>query len=305
MSACLLAGCAAERPSRFTFHVHQVSHVRGHPLVNNAADKETDIILRLDLLEEDETGTVVQVTIDSIKASMSSLGIRCAYHIEEIENVIKSDRVKKHQANYLKVFEGLEGASFKAQVDRDGNVVQWMAMDEPLKPISAGAQRGQIGKDQVAMVLGKTNLAEYAAMGWALPGRLVRARVKDQWTTGGVLIVPDVKKSVTIEKSYTLDEILDEKAEKIVKIDVQIRDNKDKDADKSATPRATGLLVDKVEGQGQVLCSLTHGHMIKSEETVKIPVSASVGRTAQNKKNPNAIKMYFETITTIDLIDME
>lgn len=305
LSGGLLAGCTAGPPSRLTFHVRQVSRLV-MPIAPNAADKETDMVLQVDLGDVDEEGnTSVQVTIKSIKASMDSLGIRCTYHMEEIEKSLKSARLKKHQANYLKVFDGLEGAGFQVKVDPLGNIVEWVAMDERLEPISAGTQRGQIGKDQVAMVLGKTNLAEYAAMGWGLPGMPARACLQDQWTTGRIIIVPDVKKSVTIEKSYTFDENLEDKGEKIGKVTVQIRDNKDRDADGSGTQKNTGLVVDKVEGQGQVLCSLTRGHMVNSEETVKISISASTGRTVLKRKNPNAIKMYFETTTTIELIDME
>jgi len=172
--AVIVAGCGGvDKNGPHQYNVAIVSNMILPMGIPNVDIKKTDLQITWTLLEGvNASGDVlVEVKIDSLKASMDSISIQCSYDsalADEglADNDQKAGRVEK----YMKVMRGVVGSRYTAQVNLDTKAVEIIKMDERLKVVGQGGHGAQgnnsmFGYDQIKMCLKGSILDTYARLG--------------------------------------------------------------------------------------------------------------------------------------------
>jgi len=286
-----------------------VSDIRLPLGIPNADHKETDMVLGYDVLEIDQDGVArVELTIDSIKADMISLTKRFSYDSEAEEQTESAKRDLAQQNRFNQSFDGLKGKKYGALVEKTGRVLELIDLDPRIDRIASGKVKGMFGGDQVAMLLTKSNLKEYAAAGWVHvdDGTLKTA---PSWVNDGTVWVPSAKPA-QVRKSYQLQGIEKKEDRHVATVSYQVSLAEESASDANPTApnarklRSSDLIVTAVLGEGQLSVLSKMGTLLKLEEQLRVEVRT--GYTPPRRKNlkkAKVAKIFFIMKKTIELVE--
>ena len=283
-SLTALAGCneAVRLAPRFkpgqTYaqKVHFFSDFRG--LFFGADIQDCEMILHYEVNEPNSEGVAtVTVTIASIKASMRSLSIRCVYDSETAPAPEKGKlpaSKPSHQGKYTRLFEGIKGSKFSAQVDAQGRVLKLVEVDKKIRDFVSGPiTSANLGGYQLALVFSETNLRDYISL-W-MYGFLAGAEpeVNKTWTGYMPVETPQTAPVMALKK-YTLKGVEEKDGDTIATFALAAKGP----APKPPLPeyvtanlkrRKPEMEIVKVEhGSGEAILSLTEGRLIKFYEKI-------------------------------------
>ncbi|MCF7957905.1 MAG: hypothetical protein K9M57_05585, partial [Phycisphaerae bacterium] len=189
---------------KFSRKIHADSDLK--MMFPNADKKTADMVLDFHVKSVDPEGvSTIEVTIGSLKASVSTLGQVYIFDSEDPAASEKGTPGKVSQTKrFLDAFKGLKGEKYSAQVDATGKVTKLFEMSPRIKSVAYSSTHGDIlGSDQVKMLLTESYLKEYVSP--LFYSDLTRADITPEltWKGGGCVLVPDVP-LVALQKSYQI-----------------------------------------------------------------------------------------------------
>lgn len=267
--------------------------------------KDSEMQLNCHVKEANRQQILIEATIASVKASMSSLGKKFSFDSNRAPDRTPSTKPKKRskteqQKTFTNAFVGLKGKKFTVRMDSRQSATEFVKMDPLIKKAAyAGAGGNMIGGDQVNMLLAEGNLREYVAGGLMVGSNAGPAQQNATWKGRGSVLVPYAPVTATV-KSYTVESIKEQQNKKVavVKYDItrgQVsavsakphKPTKPSKPSKLRKPRRhaskSTFKVDHVKGQGNLTFSLDNGRPIKLTEKIKVFVSS---RTRSRKSAP-------------------
>jgi|GEM_PF-5579663 len=167
----MVAGCGGvEQRGPHQYNVAMVSNMILPMGIPNVDIKKSDLQLTWTLLEAVDASrdVLVEVKIDSLKASMDSLTIQCLYDSTLAdEGLSENDQEASRVKNFMGVMRGIAGCRYTARVNLDTHVVKIIDMDKRLKAIGQGgnSDNGMFGHDQIKICLKGPILDAYARLG--------------------------------------------------------------------------------------------------------------------------------------------
>ena len=308
-SCLVLMGCV-NTPEHRSFRVQLISDIRLPMGIPNADHKETLMILGYDVLEIDPDGVArVELTIESIKASMISLTKRFSYDSEAEEQTESSKSDLARQDQFKQSFHGLKGKKYGARVEDTGRVLELIDLDPRIDRVVSGKAKGMFGGDQVAMLLTKSNLKEYAAAGWYRNLEKDNQNSTRPWTHDSVILVPSAK-PVQVRKRYQLERIekIEDRQIATVSYQVSLIEESASDANQAAPNakkfRGSDLIVTAVLGEGELSVLSKTGTLLKLEEQLRIEVRTGYALPKQRSpKKRKTLKIFYVIKRTIELVE--
>ena len=261
------------------------------------------MVLGYDVLEIDPDGVArVELTIESIKASMISLTKRFSYDSEAEEQTEPEKRDLAQQNRFNQSFEGLKGKKYGARVEKTGRVLELIDLDPRIDRIASGKAKGMFGGDQVAMLLTKSNLKEYAAAGWYHSLGKDDKNSTRQWTHDNLILVPSAKPA-QVRKRYQLERIEKIEDRHIATVSYQVSFVKESPSDAKKS-RGSDLIVTAVLGEGELSVLSKTGTLLKLEEQLRVDVRTGYALPKQRgPKKRKAIKIFYIMKRTIELVE--
>jgi hypothetical protein len=298
LTTFLLSGCGAKQ--QFTYRVHLISDLQIQ-IAPNADHKDSEMTLQVSLLEKDaEENQIVEVSIESIQASMISMHFNFDYdsyvHVDdESINDTQEDREKKFRHRFV----GLVGKKYQALVSPKGEVIKLLEVDPRIKKVlelKPSGVSGMLGGDQVKMLLGKESLMEFARLGVA-PGA-AENKPGEQWEESVAVFVPNLTQLLQTQKQYTCRARERQGGEPVARFEIKAS----KQADSAAKTAKGGLEVVSLSSSGETTWSLRHGNLKKLSEKMIMEVRYSQGAKTQTPKK-GGLKIFQITDKTIEEID--
>jgi len=271
--------------------------------------KDSEMQLNCHVKEANRQQILVEATIASVKASMSSLGKKFSFDSNQAPDA-KPDQApdakpkkrskSEQQQTFTNAFVGLKGKKFTVRMDSRQSTTELVKMDPLIKKAAyAGAGGSMIGGDQVNMLLAEGNLREYVTSGLMVGPDAATADPNATWEGRGSVLVPYAPVTATV-KSYAVESIKEQQDKKVAVIKYDItreqtstvsakphKPTKPSKPSKSRRPRRrvskSTFNVDSVKGQGNLTFSLDNGRPIKLTEKTRVFVSS---RTRSRRPAP-------------------
>lgn len=303
----------------YTVKVHLISDLS--MIFGGVDHKDSEMRLNCCVKEADSRQILIEATIASVKASMSSLGKKFSFDSDQAPDQAPGAKPKKkskteQQQTFTNAFAGLKGKKFTVRMDSRQPATELVKMDPLIKKAAyAGAGGSMIGGDQVNMLLAEGNLREYVTGGLMVGSDAEPAQQNATWEGPGSVIVPYTPVTATV-KSYTIESIEEQQDKKmaVIKYDVtrdqvssaSAKTHKPSKPTKPRRPRKrvskSTFNVDHVKGQGNLTFSLDNGRPVKLTEKTRVFVSSRTRsrRPASAKpsgsKKPRAKAKIFYTV---------
>ena len=291
--------------------VHFLSDLR--MMIPYADYQDSEMVLQYEVNEVNSEGVAtVTVTIDSIKASMRSLGINPKYDSETTPASKGAKRPagkQSHQEKYTRSFEGVKGSKFSAQVDAQGRVLKFLSVDKNIqKFVSGPITSAYFGGYQLALLFSETNLRDYVSL-W-MYGFLAgtEPEVGKTWT-GYMPVESSQTAPVMALKNYTLKSVEEKDGDKIATFALAAKGPVKqpplpKYVAANLKRRKPEMEIVKVEhGSGEATLSLTAGHPIKFYEKIITEVRlAGKKNQALLSRSKNTRKTFYFMEKTIEYI---
>ena len=327
-----LCGCGS--PQRLTWHlkpgdtysikVHLVSDLS--MIFGGVDHKDSEMLLNCRVKEADSEQILIEATIASLKASMSSLGKKFSFDSDQASSPGPKKKPKtEQQQTFTNAFAGLKGKKFTVRMDFQQPMAELVEMDPLIKKAAyAGAGGSMIGGDQVNMLLAEGNLREYVTGGLMIGPKAAPAKLNATWESPGSVLVPYAPVTAT-NKSYTLESIpkqqdnQEQQDSRIALIKYKVTCDQAPSAQtrppkrpKPRKPRRrTSKLtfnVDSVKGRGDLTYSLSNGRPIKLVEKTRVFVSSrarsrrltSAKTSSRKRPKPNIFYTVQKTIEYMD-----
>ena len=169
--AAILGGCQSRRPDAFRYKVELVSDVK-IAIFPNSDYKKSQMELDYRVLDVDDQGVSrVQLTIDTLRADMTSMKFKFAFdgdtHNDLDPQAPLEQGEDQREQRFLWHFAGLQGVAYGARIDRDGKVLELVDVDPRLTAVEklrCDGVSAMLGCDQVQMLLAEASLKEYAQL---------------------------------------------------------------------------------------------------------------------------------------------
>ena len=325
-----LYGCGS--PDRLAWRLKQgdtysvkVNLISDLSMIFSGVDhKDSEMRLNCRVKEADTQQILIEATIASVKASMSSLGKKFSFNSDQPPDQppdqAPSPKPKKkskteQQQTFTNAFAGLKGKKFTVRMDSRQLASELVEMDPLIKKAAyAGAGGKMIGGDQVNMLLAEGNLREYVTGGLMVGPDAATADPNATWEGPGSVLVPYAPVTATV-KSYTVESVQEQQDKKVAVIKYNVTSDqastvsvKPRKPSKPRRPKPrrrvskTTFNVDSVRGQGSLTFSLDNGRPVKLTEKTRVFVSSRTRsrRPASAKpsssKKPRAKAKIFYTI---------
>jgi hypothetical protein len=323
-----LYGCGS--PDRLTLQLKQgdtysvkVHLISDLSMIFGGVDhKDSEMRLNCRVKEADAQQILIEATIASVKASMSSLGKKFSFDSDQAPGAKPKKKSKTpQQQTFTNAFAGLKGKKFTVRMDPRQPATELVKMDPLIKKAAyAGAGGSMIGGDQVNMLLAEGNLLEYVTGGLMVGPDAAMADPNATWEGRGSVLVPYAPVTATV-KSYTVESIEEQQDKKVAVIKYNL--TRDQASTVSAKPHKPSksrgpqkrvskstFNVDHIKGQGNLTFSLDNGRPVKLTEKTRVFVSSQTSsrRPTSTKlsgsKKPRAKAKIFYTIQkTIEYMD--
>lgn len=330
-----LCGCGS--PQRLTWHlkpgdtysikVHLISDLS--MIFGGVDHKDSEMLLSCRVKEAGPRQILIEATIASVRASMSSLGKKFSFDSNQTSSPEPKKKPKtEQQQTFTNAFAGLKGKKFTVRMDFQQPMAELVEMDAQIKKAAyAGAGGDMIGGDQVNMLLAEGNLREYVTGGLMVGPKAAPAQLNATWESPGSVLVPYAPVTAT-NKSYTVESVPNQQDNqeqqdsrialikyKLTRDQVPSAQTKAPKAPKASNPRKprrrTSKLtfnVDSVKGQGDLTYSLSNGRPIKLVEKTRVFVSSrarsrrptSAKISSHKRPKPNIFYTVQKTIEYID-----
>lgn len=299
LTVFLLCGCG-EPKQHFTYRVHQVSDLKIAAFPNTDY-KDSEMILQVNLIEKDASeNQIVEVSIESIQASMISMHFSFDYdsnvHVdEESLNDTQEDREKKFRNS----FAGLVGKKYQAMVGPQGNVIKLHNIDPRIKRVldsKATGISGMLGEDQVKMLLGNESLVELARLGVA--SNAAKNKSGEQWQESVSVFVPNLTKPLQTDRQYIFQAKEKRGREPVARFSIKTS----KGENPEAKSTKGGLEVVSLNSSGEVTWSLQHGNVKNLSENMEMEVRYSQGAKTPVRKE-GGMKIFQTMDKTIEEIE--
>ena len=304
----------------YSVKVHLISDLS--MLFAGVDHKDSEMRLNCRVKEANRQQILIEATIASVKASMSSLGKKFSFDSDQAPGAKPKKKSKTpQQQTFTNAFAGLKGKKFTVRMDPRQPATELVKMDPLIKKAAyAGAGGSMIGGDQVNMLLAEGNLLEYVTGGLMVGSDAEPARQNATWKGRGSVLVPYAPVTATV-KSYTVESIQDQQDKKVAVIKYDL--TRDQASTVSAKPHKPSkpsksrrrvskstFNVDSVKGQGDLTFSLDNGRPVKLTEKTRVFVSSRISRRRpapakpSGSKKPIAKAKIFYTIQkTIEYVD--
>ncbi len=322
---CAAAGCAQidcfgpcfKTGQKFSRKITLVCDMR--MMFPGADHQKNEMILNYQVRDVRSGVATVDVTIDSIQASMRSLSVRASFDSGKSQgdsaksapaSPKKSRSKLSHQDRFRNNFVGLKGSGYTARVDRNGKVLELIGLDKRIKSAATGGiVDGSWGGHQVALLLSPNNLREYVS-----PACVQMLADMDTETDLGksrvsteVVEIPRAN-PVMIRKKITLKEIAVKDHEKQAILLLEIYPVVDKPlpefAREPAKNRRPEMIIKRVDKgtMGELVISLSDGQIVRFKEKYFAEISLvgmkELARPASADKK--AKKTYYLVEKTIE-----
>jgi len=314
----------------YSVKVHLISDLS--MIFGGVDHKDSEMQLNCHVKEANRQQILVEATITSVKASMSSLGKKFSFDSDQAPDRTpdrtpgakpKKKLKTEQQRTFTNAFVGLKGKKFTVRMNSRQSATELVKMDPLIKKAAyAGAGGSMIGGDQVNMLLAEGNLREYVTGGLMVGSKAEPAQQNATWKGRGSVLVPYAPVTTTV-KSYTVESIQEDQDKKVAVIKYDLtrdqassalaKPRKPSEPSKPRRPRRgvakSTFNVDSVKGQGNLTFSLDNGRPIKLTEKIRVFVSSRTrGRkpapVKPDSKKPRAKPNIFYTVQkTIEYVD--
>ena len=312
----------------YSVKVHLISDLS--MIFGGVDHKDSEMRLNCRVKEANRQQILIEATIASVKASMSSLGKKFSFDSDHAPDPnpdqapgAKPKKKSKtpQQQTFTNAFAGLKGKKFTVRMDPRQPATELVKMDPLIKKAAyAGAGGSMIGGDQVNMLLAEGNLLEYVTGGLMVGSCAEPARQNATWKGRGSVLVPYAPVTATV-KSYTVENIEEQQDKKVAVIKYNLtRDQastvsaKPHKPSKSRGPRGrvskSTFNVDHVKGQGNLTFSLDNGRPVKLTEKTRVFVSSQTSsrrptsaKLSGSKKPIAKAKIFYTIQKTIEYMD--
>jgi len=315
----------------YTVKVHLISDLS--MIFGGVDHKDSEMQLNCRVKEADSRQILIETTIASVKASMSSLGKKFSFDSnqtpDQTPDQTTSTKPKKRskteqQQTFTNAFVGLKGKKFTVRMDSRQNTTELVKMAPLIKKAAyAGAGGSMIGGDQVNMLLAEGNLREYVTGGLMVGSDAAPADPNATWEGRGSVLVPYAPVTATV-KNYTVENIEEQQNKKVavIKYDltreqasaVSAKPRKPSKPSKLRKPRRRSskstFNVDSVKGQGSLTFSLDNGRPVKLTEKTRVFVSSRTrsrrpapAKPSRAKKSRAKAKIFYTIQKTIEYMD--
>jgi hypothetical protein len=295
--------------------------------------KNSEMRLNCRVKEADTRQILVEATIVSVKASMSSLGKKFSFDSDQPPDQPpdqapdpkpKKKLKPEQQQTFTNAFAGLKGKKFTVRMGSRQKAAELVEMDPLIKKAAyAGAGGSMIGGDQVNMLLAEGNLREYVTGGLMVGPDAATADPNATWEGPGSVLVPYAPVTATV-KSYTVESVQEQQNKKIAVIKYNLTRYQASSASakphkpsKLLSPRRprgrvskTTFNVDSVRGQGNLTFSLDNGRPVKLTEKTRVFVSSRTrsrrpasAKPSSSKKPRAKAKIFYTIQKTIEYTD--
>ncbi|MBI9015825.1 MAG: hypothetical protein JEZ07_01055 [Phycisphaerae bacterium] len=132
--------------------------------------KKTVMVLNYKVIEADQQQATIEITVESIHATMVTIGRKFGYDSEDVKvaksisNPENKKGAKQQQDKFANSFSEVKGQKYIARINRDGQVISLDIQGNILKKEASGQPRGEmIGGDQLTMLFNEYALKAYAS----------------------------------------------------------------------------------------------------------------------------------------------
>jgi len=299
LAVILLSGCG-ESKQQFTYRVHLVSDLKIAAFPNTDY-KDSEMILQVSLIEKDASeNKIVEVSIESIQASMISMHFSFDYDSNvHVDEEIINDTQEEREITFRNSFAGLVRKKYQAMVGPQGNVIKLLEIDPRIKRVldsKATGVSGMLGEDQVKMLLGNESLVEWARLGVA--AGVAKNKSGEQWQESVSVFVPNLIKPLQTDRKYIFQAREKLGREPVARFAIKTSKGENPEA------RSTkgGLEVVSLNSSGEVTWSLQHGNVKKLSENMKMEVRYSQGAKTPVRKD-GGMKIFQIMDKTIEEIE--
>ncbi|MCK5270026.1 MAG: hypothetical protein KAJ46_04545 [Sedimentisphaerales bacterium] len=304
----------------YSVKVHLISDLS--MIFGGVDHKDSEMRLNCRVKEADSRQILVEATITSVKASMSSLGKKFSFDSNQAPTAKPKKKSKtEQQQTFTNAFAGLKGKKFTVRMDSRQGTTKLVKMDPLIKKAAyAGAGGSMIGGDQVNMLLAEGNLREYVTGGLMIGSDAEPVQQNVKWKGRGSVLVPYAPVTATV-KSYAVESIKEQRDKKVavIKYDVtreqasvvSAKPHKPTKPGKPRRPRKrtskSTFNVDHIKGQGNLTFSLDNGRPIKLTEKTRVFVSSRTRSRKPASVKPGSkkakAKIFYTIQKTIEYMD--
>ncbi len=296
---------------KFSRKIHSDSDLK--MMFPNADKKTADMVLDYHVKSVDQNGIfTIEVTIASLKASVSTLGQAYYFDSEDPGAVNKSTKKDSQRKKFTRSFKGLKGKSYSARVDSTGKVIELVNMDSRIKSLSKSQTSGDIlGLDQPIMLLSKPYLKEYVSPLYYANLHKAKITPKLTWEGTGHVVAPDVP-MLSVQKSYKIDSIDTTKGTNTVTVSFtsikpEVNEEekpKAKVTVKKPAKSKTRFQAIGARGKGTITFDANTGKLIKATEFVSVKVKTkSIKTKPSGTKKRRTPKMLYYINRSIEAIE--
>jgi hypothetical protein len=316
-----MAGCAgsdrlAARFEPGMFYAQKITLVSDMKMLFPGADhQESELVLNYRVKEVDEQGrAALKVTVRTLKARMSSLGVTCSYDSEKSahsssQEEPKSKKAQNNQKKYENSCIGIAGKSYHALVDKDGRVLEITDVDEQISKLwKKPVQNGSFGGYQLGLLFSPHNLREYINLSLLAARENKKPVVEEKWISFEVAESPRTLPVVFVKKCE-IKSIEKQQDDKVAVISFVGEGAKGKELPDYAQLKdkkfQEEMEIVKVEhSSGEATFSLAEGRMLKLEEKLITEVRIPREKLNRNYKEPTdkQRKTYYVMKKTIEYL---
>ncbi len=271
----------------------------------NADHKESQLVLNYEVTKvSDNENAIVEVTIVSVKATMLSLGQRYSYDSETPNKKSNySPKFRDRENRFRSEFVGLKGKKYQLAINLKTKTVKILKMDPRIQKIAEQSiPQGMLGPAQAVMLLGRSNLCQYASEGLFAGLKSPVVKKSQSWQEKSSVFIPKTP-LVKLKKICKLTRITQKNNQKLATISFKYK----RDTAKRQTNSNPGKIfpgnnrsqfkVVSIRGDGSTIVSVNKGHFISSKEKIQLGITLNL----QGKPSKN--KMFYIVKRNIEYID--
>ena len=304
----------------YTVNVHLVSDLA--MMFAGVDHKDTRMLLdcRVKQLDEKQRAEV-EVTISSLKAGFSTLGRKFSFDSDNDPGLKTPAKGKAGQEQtFINAFTGLKGQKYTVLVDPEQHAIKLLKMDDLInKAAYAGSGGSMLGGDQVTQLLAAGNLQEYVTGGLFTGMGTSPAKLNKSWTRSASIVVPyapvtPTLNTYTITKIETLPGKKGRKNDEIVRINYKVTDAEASSDSgqhrnrKNKSHSKKSFSVESIEGEGEIIFSLSAGHLLSLNEKTKVFVKSKFSRRtnpSKDQKKRKPPKIFYTVQKTIEYVEKQ
>jgi|GEM_PF-2302668 len=287
--------------------------------------REVEMILAHHVEDVDDKGVAtMRISIESIKASMRSMTIKCRYDSQdEVAGSPKAGGEQaagdiSRQAKYDRAFGGLAKTGYRVRVDDQGQILEVFDVDGRLESYrSEPVENTNFGGAELSLLFSSHNLREYVLPQVLREVDAAALKADGRWRVAGVVRGVQTG-SALAEKTVRLEEVEERATGRVARMKMDVSPTESESLPEYiGTEDGGGLNFEIVGGTvkgaatprdpddlaGEIVFAMDKGYLVSAEEKYSAEIRLRGMGRGYGKKNPNRKKSSFVISTTIERLE--